>query len=146
MEGHRAPQTDEELVQILADLFERTELDESEEEVDVSLQALGYDPDALTTRMRAVIQEAMGKSPLNWRGAQRELAEARAKLEDISEDVSSALPRSRTSVMEAIEQVLAELGPNTRQAYAYRNFESLSDEDLASLLAELEYLAHQQHT
>lgn len=141
MKNRRPIETSEDLVRAFADLFDEI-APETPEDIDAELREAGYDPDEVAARMRAAAERAIAESPLNWRTrAQQELAEARARVEDFG----SALPSSRENIVQAIKRLLAQLGPRTEQAYAhFRNFESLSDEDLASLLTEIEYLARQQ--
>jgi DNA-directed RNA polymerase subunit F len=136
------PKTSEDLVRAVADLFDEVE-PETQEEIDAVLREAGHDPDEVAARMKVVAERALASSPFNWRNrAQRELADERARYERLA----SVLPRSRADILSAIQALLAQLGGRTQQAYAhFRNFESATDEDLARLLSELEYLASQQH-
>jgi hypothetical protein len=133
-------ETSEDLVHILADLFNEVS-PETSEEIDDELRKAGYDPDEVAERMKSVAERAIANSPFNWRNQEQELAGERARLEH------STLPpgKNRMQLIEAIKQLLAQLGGNAKliQAY-YRNFEEMSDEDLASLQSELEFLISQQ--
>lgn len=134
-------ETSEDLVHILADLFNEVS-PKTSEEIDDELREAGYDPDEVAEHMKSVAERAIANSPFNWRNQRQELADERARLE------RSTLPpgKSRIQLIEAIKQMLAQLGGNAKliQAY-YRNFEEMSDEDLASLQSELEFLISQQH-
>lgn len=135
METGQAPRTYEDLLQALADLFEETELEESEEEVDAALRELGYDPDELVARMEAAIQHAIERSPLNWRNRTQALKEERAHIASFT----SPRPATREDIRNRIMELLSTLG-HTKTQLAYRNLDKASDDGLASLLAELEYL------
>ena len=139
MKKRRAIETSEDLVRAFASLFDELE-PETPEEIDTVLREAGFDPDELGARMKAAAERALNDSPLNWRSrAQRELEDERARIASTTPD----LLRSRKDIIDAIKQLVGQLG--NQVAYAHRNLESASDEDLASLLADLEYLASQQH-
>lgn len=131
-------QTSQDLVLAFADLFDELE-PETPEEVASVLRDTGHDPDDVGARMKAVAEQALAKSPFNWRSrAQRELQAERERL------AGFAMPalRSRVEIIAAIKRLVAQFGG--QMAYAHRNLESETDEDLASLLADLEYLASQK--
>jgi hypothetical protein len=137
MNKRRPPATEEELVHAFADLFDEVG-PETPEEIDAALREEGHDPDTIAARMKSVAERALARSPLNWRNrAQQELEAERSKLDK----VTPILRRGRGEIIAAIQQLLSRL--QTHQlapAYAYRNFDQATDEDLSSLLAELEYL------
>jgi len=140
VKGRRSIETGEDLVRAFADLFDEIE-PETPEEIDAVLREAGYDPDEVGTRMKAVAERALADSPLNWRKrAQRKLEAERAR---IAGSAKTSL-HNREDIIRAIEQLVTQFGG--QMAYAYRNLESETDEDLASLLSELEYLASQQHS
>ena len=56
------PKTDQELVQVFADLFDVIE-PETPEEIDAVLLAEGYDPDEVGLRMQAFAEQALANSP-----------------------------------------------------------------------------------
>ncbi len=138
MKDRKAPQTDEELVQKLADLFEGAG-PEPPEEVDAALREFGYDPEALAVHMRAVAERAIAESPLNWRNRAPELAKERSLLGSFARP----LGESREELARKIRDLTSRLGP-ARLQLAYRDLESLTDDDLASLLADLEFLSTSQ--
>jgi hypothetical protein len=134
----RLIETSEDLVRALAELFAE-DVPKTPEEVDAELREAGYDPEEIGARMQAAAERALATSPLNWRiQAQKELEEERAQMAEFA-----ATPvHDRASIIAAIKQLSSQLGGQV--VYAYRNLESETDEDLASLLADLEYLASQQ--
>lgn len=135
MKKRRHVETSEDLVRAFANLFDEV-APETPEEIDAELCEAGYDPDKIGARMQAVAGQALANSPLNWRSrAQRELEDERARIAGFA---ATSL-RSRAEVIVAIKQLVAQSGG--QMVYAHRNLESETDEDLASLLAELEYLA-----
>ncbi len=142
MNKRQPPVTEEELVHAFADLFDEVE-PETPEEIDAVLRDGGHDPDTIAARMKSIAERALARSPLNWRNrAQQELEAERSKLDRVT-----PIPRrGRGEIIAAIQQLLSRL--QARQlapAHAYRNFDQATDEDLASLLAELEYLVGGKH-
>lgn len=143
MNERKPPQTDEEFLQALADLLEEVELDPPED-VEAELREFGYDPKALTARMRAVVGRALAESPLNWRNRTREMEEAQSFLAN----PSSARPARREDMIAGIKQMVSQLCQGKFQPVYYRelrdrNLEETSDDDLASLFADLQYLLGQ---
>jgi hypothetical protein len=138
MNKRQPPATEEELVHAFADLFDEVEPD-TPEEIDTVLREGGYDPDTIAARMKSIAERALARSPLNWRNrAQQELEAERRNLER----VTPISRRGRGEMITAIQQLLSRL--QARQltpARAHRNFDQATDEDLGSLLIELEYLA-----
>lgn len=110
------------------------------EEIDAQLREAGYDPEEVGARMQAVAERALAESPWNWRSrAQQELEDERVRIVH----ASAPSPLDKASLIAAITSLIAQSGG--QMVYAHRNLESETEEDLASLLAELEYLVSQQH-
>jgi len=142
MSKRRPPDTYEDLVRAFADLFDETE-PQTPEDVDTFLREAGYDPDQVGARIQTLAEHALANSPLNWRNrALQELAQARAQLDDFV----ATTPRSRSEIIAALRQIIAQLGAEKCKlpAASFRNLERATDEDLASLLVELEYLSADQ--
>jgi hypothetical protein len=131
-------ETSEDLVRVFADLFDEV-APVTPEEIDAELRDVGLDPDKVGARMQAAVEHALTESHLNWRKrARRELEDKRTQ---IAESVSTWV-RDRAGIIAEIERLSSQF--SGQLGYAYRNLESETDEDLASLLADLEYLASQQ--
>lgn len=131
-------ETSEDLVRAFADLFDEV-APMTSEEIDDELRDVGLEPDEVGARMQAVVEEALAKTHRERRKkAAKEVAEERARIAR----AASNRPRERADIIAAIEHLSAQFGGRVR--YAYRNLESETDEDLASLLEDLEYLASQQ--
>jgi len=122
----RRIETEKDLVLAFADLFDEIGPG-APEEMDAELREVGFDLDEVTARVLTVVKRTLADSPLNWRNRSRELEKQR------SSRASFALFRQRTR--EENEATLRKLAP----AF-YRNLNEISDDDLASLLADLEYL------
>jgi hypothetical protein len=137
MNKRRPPATEEELVHAFADLFDEVG-PETPEEIDAVLREGGHDPDTIAARMKSIAERALARSPLNWRNrAQQELEAERTKLDR----VTPVARHDRSEIIAAIQQLLSRLQAHQlAPAHAYRNFDQATDEDLSSLLAELEYL------
>ena len=141
MSERKPPATEEELARSFAHLFDATE-PETPEEIDTTLREAGYDSGQVVVRMRSIANRALEASPLNWRNrARQEVEEARTQRSAHRPTPS----RRRVDIINTIEQLLARLqGRQVRLATHFRNFDQAADEDLASLLDDLEYLAEQQ--
>jgi hypothetical protein len=137
MNKQQPPATEEELVHAYADLFNEVE-PETPEEIDAVLREGGHDPDSIAARMKSIAERALARSPLNWRNrAQQELEAEKRKLDSVTPIVR----RRRGEMITAIQQLLSRLHAHQlAPTHAYRNFDQATDDDLASLLAELEYL------
>lgn len=137
MSSRKGPRTDQEFVEAFEHLlYEHGP--ETSEEVDAFLRSEGLDPEVIAANGRAFVQKALASSPLNWRSyiAERQ----RAKEELVAHQVSPTL--SRDVLLAAIRESLSGLSPQqiAQSGVQYRNLEEVTDEDLRSLLAELEYL------
>lgn len=109
------------------------------EEIDRELRDVGLDPDEIGARMQAVAEQALAESHLDWRErAPKELKDERAQIAARA----SARPHDRAGIIARIRSLRSQFG--VQLGYAYRNLESETDEDLASLLEDLEHLASQQ--
>ncbi len=138
MKQRKQIETSAELVRAFADLFDEV-VPETAEEIDAELRAAGYNPEEIGASMQIAAQQALAQSPLNWRNrAKRELEGERARIDKFTRPML----RGRAELIAAIRQVLAQSGGH--MAYAHRNLELETDEDLATLLEELEYLASRQ--
>lgn len=140
MPNRKPPATDQDLIRAITDSFNEVEPD-SPEEVDAILQEAGFDPDKVGSEIKAVAERALKESPLNWRERAQEMEDAKVRLTAFT----LAIPTSRSDIINAIKELVAKLGSGKSElAMAqYRNFENASDEDLASLLRQLQYLSTQ---
>jgi hypothetical protein len=138
-EGRR---TEKDLIRAFADLFDQVKTT-TPEEIDETLRSAGYDPDEVAGRFAAVAKQALEQSPMNWRNRDDQLEAERARLQQRSRNTRSA--DDREGIIWKIKQIIGSTGRQQRPAYArFRNFEEASNEDLASWLAELEYLASKE--
>jgi len=143
MSEHKPLGTEEELANAVDELFEAIPPPETDEEVDTFLRECGYEPVELLSRLRQVVDDAAANSPLNWRNrALKEMEGARARRDRIVVDQNN-----RDEIIAAIERLYTKLTESRRQlvpAAHFRNRENASDEDLADLLGDLEYLATEE--
>ena len=138
MKKRKSIETSEDLVRAFADLFDEVEPD-TPEEIDAVLREAGYDPDEIGVRMKAAAEKALANSPLNWRNrAQKELEDEQTRIARFT----TARPGNRAGLIEAIKRLAGQVPGQV--AYAYRSLALMTDEDLASLLSDLEYLASQK--
>jgi hypothetical protein len=130
--------TEEELLVAIEALFKEISPPDTSEAIDVALREEGYDPDEVGRRFQAIAQKAMEISPLNWRNrASLEIEQATARLDAAK---IQAMPTNRKDLITEIREILNSLGPSPLFSVHYRNLESITVEDLESLLTELRYL------
>lgn len=132
--------TDRDFLNALAELFNEIDLG-SPDEINAELRELGYDPDSFAKQMESIAKESLAKSPHNWRNKGTELEEKRQKL---AASVSDAVLQTRDHTIAAIQRLLEQIGETKLVTAHYRNLEEITDEDLTSLLAEIEFLAMEQ--
>lgn len=139
MNKRREPRTDQELMQAFEELFAEI-LPEMPDEVDATLREAGYDPDEVAVNMQDFATRIWNTSPLNWRNhAHQEIAQELSRLENFTTSPHA----TRSEIIATIQQLLTQIGgkQNLPAGIHFRNFEQASDDDLVSLLQELEYLA-----
>lgn len=143
MSEHKRDRTDKGLLDAVNQLFSEVE-PETPEEIDEIIKAVGYEPNSFATRMESVAKRSAAESPLNWRNkARTELELERKRLE--------AYTASRKAIgndlRARIQDLLSQFGGRSNMAFAHhRNLDTASDEDLASLLEELEHLINDKNT
>lgn len=141
MNKKRQIETEQDLVDALEEFVYDVTEDESLNDVDKELKALGYDPRTVELKFQELASQTIASSPLDWRNRARiEIAKAREKLELMSNPELRAL--DKPSLMETIQLTLKRLGYSDPSLIPvqYRNFEQATESDLASLLQHLEYL------
>lgn len=135
-------QTEEELVEAFDQLFDETPPPQTPEEVNDYIREAGIDPDEFGAKTRMFSEKALHESPLNWRNrGQEEIEQARTALERIEWFAG----KSRSELQSIIDTVMghiAAINPSLNPVH-YRNRHELTDEDLASLLQELMFIAGQ---
>jgi hypothetical protein len=130
-----------------ADLLQRINRLSSEAEwTDTELRQVlsdeGIDPSLFLERVRAGVKKLLRDSPYHWRNRAKEL---RSKLG--ASILTAQLRRnqrlSRKQLLGNIEATLARMPPGLAQqlAFEHRNFEKCSDDDLQSILIEIECIA-----
>lgn len=136
--AEKKPQTSADLIRALAQAFDAVppqNLDEARQE----LQSLGLDPDKIAKRLGNFAREVLKSSPLNWRAqAEEGRTAALRKLQAIRR------PQKPRHELEAdIRKALTHARPESREAaraFFHKLEGEASDSDLASLLAQLEFL------
>jgi ElaB/YqjD/DUF883 family membrane-anchored ribosome-binding protein len=109
--------------------------------VDKVLTDAGYKADEVGQRFREVANQSMAKSPHNWRN-RAHAAQQRAKEDYLKTKHVERRFQSRTEIIDAINSLISQQNMNV--GFAHRNFSNQTDEDLESLLDQLEYLASQK--
>ncbi|KKN21382.1 hypothetical protein LCGC14_0925990 [marine sediment metagenome] len=143
MGHHNEPKSEEDLLLAVADLFDEV-TEEDIEEIDAALIEYGYDPEEVGRQMRMVAERALGDSPLNWRNqARQEIQRERERIESLT---SQAINKTRAEILARASELL-ELAKAIHKKPAlahFRNFEEMTEQDLADLVEELEHLLSEQ--
>jgi hypothetical protein len=142
MNKKRAIETEQDLVNALEDFAFDVDENESIQDIDDELKTLGYDPDLIGRKFQAIASHVLAASPLDWRNrAPIEIAEAREKLEHIGQPDTKH--QDKASIIEAIQLALKNLGFSDSAVIPaqYRNFEEATENDLISMLQQLNYLS-----
>ena len=140
----RKPETEQDLIDALAELFEQGELGESIDEVDEELRAAGLDPAEVGSKLAKVADEAYRASPAYWR--QRAEGERKAAQERLKLRSKTRTGVDRDELIRQIGEIVSrspKLGEALRVQAHFRNFDVATDEDLADLLDELQFLESQ---
>jgi len=149
MKKRRPIETEAQLLVALERFFTNISQSEPIEAIDEELREYGYDPKALGSQIEVLAKRALANSQLNWRiQARQEIDAAKEKLNRF-EYMTPDHHSDRSFTLNAIQQLLRKLGSQDSQLVPahFRNFDSASDQDLLSLLQELEFLAssHENH-
>lgn len=110
------------------------------EEAETVLKKAGYELPSLRQKARDVVDRAMAKSPQNWRNrARMEQERAEGNLRNYQ---GTRLTGTRNDKINTINALVSR--SNLSYAFAYRNFERQTDEDLERLYHLLEFLVQQE--
>jgi hypothetical protein len=107
----------------------------------------GIDPDLFVQQVRAEARRLLKESPHNWRNQARALRAAlQIKMRTARRMLAERLPRKE--LLGHIESTLARMPPSLVEQFSFehRNFAECTDEDLRSILAELEYISELNST
>jgi|GraSoiStandDraft_41_1057321.scaffolds.fasta_scaffold876464_2 hypothetical protein len=138
----KPPETYRAFVDRLADLFDQIP-PEDIEEAEQELRDAGVDPEAIGQRMKNLAEQTLARSRLNWRA--EAAAERRHALDKLTH-FAARIPEARSGLEIAIREILERsphLGNLPAVTAHFRNFAEATDEDLRSLLLELEFLRMQ---
>ena len=140
MTDSKFSKTEQEVLDTILELLVDLE-PESTEEVDAELRAAELDPQAMSSHIENIVQAALVKSPFNWRVQEREKIEQERHRYSLSK--SQRKTASRVEAINRIQQLSTHYGVQFAGLH-HRNLENASDEDLISLLNQLEFLADAQ--
>lgn len=134
MNKKKPVETPEDLVRALDDLLNQV-LEDVPEEVDEILREAGFDPEHLGKEMADFARHVSASSPLDWRNKRADIEQAKSQLRASS----TQNQMTRTQKEQLLQQLLLDQD-RLDMAVAYRNYKEMSDHDLDSLLADVEYL------
>lgn len=140
MSQDKTPETETELLRAILESFDAVESEASQDvqDIDETLRGVGLDPDDVARTMRAIAEQTMAASPFNWRNQTAQMKDAQDRLQARR----AARPSDRAGLLAVLQKYLGQNSPQIqRVALAHRNLASLTDEDLVSLLDELEFLS-----
>jgi hypothetical protein len=115
--------------------------DEPSYDANQLLTEAGFNPDEVGKKFQNIANQSMAESPHNWRN-RAHVAHKNAKEEYQKTKSVQKTKNSRTELIEAISALLSQ--HNLRVSFAHRNLTDQSDEDLESLLHQLEFIASQK--
>lgn len=134
MSQNKNPETYRELLRLLIEFATEPE-DETPEEAATYLRDSGYDPDALVVRMQQRMKKAIDTSPLNWRNQGKTIQQERNALSRLTKALGGNIDQLKIEISTLLQSSKAQL------ALYHRNLDldSMSENDLIQLRAELEY-------
>lgn len=135
----KSPETEEEMYEVFLELFDGI-APETSDEIDMFLRENGYNPDELTESAKNIFKEVLEASPLDWRNRARQEIEVTKTTIRQSEPKPESNRRQIIAEIEAIQQKRS-----AAVAAHFRNLDlnNVSTEELADMLADLEYLVSQ---
>ena len=139
MKGPNPPKNSADLFLRIAKLSAAAEwaADESRE----ALRDADIDPDRFTAGLFDRIKGALKDSPAYWRNmAMRRREALMAKLQSATRSHIQRVWRGREAAIERIKAISARLPAGTEYGVAFREYDKCSDEDLASMVEELEII------
>jgi hypothetical protein len=135
----KSPETYRAFLDRLEDLLDQSP-PENVKEAEDELRDAGLDPEVVGQRMRAIAEQTLARSRANWWA---EAAVERRHALDKLTQFAAPIPDARSGIEAAIRQILQQ-SPRLRDlptvSAHFRNFAEATDEDLKSLLLELEFL------
>ena len=136
-------ETDYELFCVLEAFFGDGLESASSEFINAELKELVFDVDLVGKRLGSIARETLTKSPDNWRNKSHEIAFAKEKLNHFR--VLGIETLDRSGLITGINQALALLDKSQSNVLPVfnRNFQEASENDLKSLLEQLQILIQQ---
>ncbi|KAA3642042.1 MAG: hypothetical protein DWQ07_25955 [Chloroflexi bacterium] len=137
--------SEEELAEAFDQLFSEIPSPQSQEEINDFIREAGINPDEFGVQIKELAVKALQTSPYNWRNkqAQAEIEEAGVQIDKI-EKIGNA---DRLKLLDMIDNIVNKIKDSNPQFVPvhYRNKLELPEEDLASLLQELVFIAKQEN-
>ena len=131
----KAPETSADLLDFLAEAFDAVP-PEGVAEAEDQLRSAGLDPEAVGEHLAGVAKDALAKSPFHWRT--RAAGERRAALDSLQ--AVRRRYRTRAEMETRLAAILTSESQEQARAAFHKVQGKASDDDLASLLAQLEFL------
>lgn len=135
----KPPETYRAFLDRLEDLFDQSP-PENVKEAEEELRDAGLDPEVVGQRMRAIAEQALTRARANW---WTKVAVERRHVLDKLTQFAAHIPEARSGIETAIREILKQsprLSDLPMVTAHFRNFAEATDEDLKSLLLELEFL------
>ena len=139
----KSPNTNAELIECLADLFDAVTI-EGEAEAEEILRDAGLDPDAVGDRIAQFAKTTLDRSSLNWRqDAKVERENALAYFENYRQEQPPSVSDLKAQIAGILARQPNRSLPDTVRAHFYK-LEHATSKDLESLLLELKFLEEQK--
>jgi len=139
---HLIPRNDDEILDAFADLLSEI-VPEDREEIETLLIEAGLDPEKVRQEASELVRNLRARTPLDWRNRREILEEVRGRHTEAGSD----LPNNRQGLLERLSELLTD--PSLKRAHAHyrdRKPEDLSDEELRSLVHDLEFILDERHS
>ena len=143
MKNNKPVETEPELLRALEELLTDVSENDPIEDIHEELSAYGFNPSILGKQIESIAKRALADSSLNWKNTARleiESARSRMKRMETGESTPSLDRAFLISKIQTIYEKIGNRGDQLLPVY-HRNFESASDQDLLSILHDLEFLA-----
>lgn len=140
MDKNKSPKNDKDIAREFERLFNTIPEPTTDDEIFETLQDYGYDPKELRIKGEKFATDLISK---NWRFVTSEEIEGKAR--KISE-IPLRVELSKEKLLGAIQKISEALSTKFSQpSLAFRNLDNLTEQDLASILQELEFEASEKN-
>jgi hypothetical protein len=144
MKNNKRVSSEKDLLHVIDSLFNELQAPETEDEINEYLQIADIDINQFKINIRKLVNKELEKSPFNWKNKSlTEILEIRMKLNEEGLFDELELSQLRQIAQKYFNQ-LKSLHPNYSSIH-HRDLEELSQNDLLSLVKELDFLVKEDN-